>query len=111
MANTTTTTDPKKTGLFAALRSAHADEFLAYNAVEEVRSMAGDSSDSKYAVLTARIDSLEATVKALDSKFDSKFDALNSSLSSLRWIIGVLLVPISLSVLGTLGLLLMHLKG
>ena len=103
MANTTTTSDPKKTGLFAALLSAHADEFLAYNAVEEVRSMAGDSSDSKYAVLTARIDSLDATVKALDSKFeskfdaiDSKFDALNSSLSSLRWIIGVLLVPISL---------------
>ena len=109
MANTTTTTDPKQTGLFAALRSANAVEFLAYNAVEEVRSMAGDSSDSKYEVLTASIDSLEATLKALDAKFDAKFearfDAVNSKINSLFWIIGILIVPVSMSVIGIMALL------
>ncbi|MCY4588285.1 MAG: hypothetical protein OXB98_19820 [Bryobacterales bacterium] len=107
MANSTSTAEPQHTGLFAALRSANADEMMAYNAVEEICGMAGANSDSNFKILTARIDSLEATVKALDSKFD----AINSSISSLRWIIGVLLVPISISVLGTFGLFLMLLKG
>ncbi len=109
MANSTTTTDPQRTGLFAALRSADADVTLAYNAVEEIRGMAGANNDSNYQVLTARIDSLEATLKAFDAKFDTKFearfDAVNSKINSLFWIIGILIVPVSMSVIGIMVLL------
>ncbi|MDE0166753.1 MAG: hypothetical protein OXL36_16780 [Bryobacterales bacterium] len=84
MANSTTTTDPQRTGLFAALRSANADELLAYNAVEEVRNMAAQNIDEKFEVQNA------------------KFDAVNASINSLRWMTGGLLIPISLGIIGLL---------
>ena len=105
MANSTTTTDPQRTGIFAALHSADADVTLAYNAVEEIRGMAGANNDSNFKILASRLDSLEATLKAFDAKIEAKFDAVNSKINSLFWIIGILIVPVSMSVIGIMVLL------
>ena len=76
MSTTTASREPRKTGLFAALRSANADEMLAYNAVEEVRDMAGEN-------------------------IDAKFEAQNAKIDALRWMTGglYLLIPIAMGII------------
>ena len=83
MSTTTASREPRKTGLFAALRSANADEMLAYNAVEEVRDMAGENIDAK----------CEAV--------NTKFEAQNAKIDALRWMTGglYLFIPIAMGVL------------
>ena len=83
MSTTTASREPRKTGLFAALRSANADEMLAYNAVEEVRDMAGENIDAKFEAV------------------NTKFEAQNAKIDALRWMTGglYLFIPIAMGVL------------
>ena len=90
MSTTTASREPRKTGLFAALLSANADKMLAYNAVEEVRDMAGENIDAKF--------------EAVNTKFEAqnaKFEAQNAKIDALRWMTGglYLFIPIAMGVL------------
>ena len=83
MSTTTASREPRKTGLFAALLSANADKMLAYNAVEEVRDMAGENIDAKFEAV------------------NTKFEAQNAKIDALRWMTGglYLFIPIAMGVL------------
>lgn len=74
MANQTHIPDAPNSILYRALRSAKADEMLSYNAIDEVRDMAGDNIRAEIATMRAEV--------------NGKFAALEAQISGLRWTIG-----------------------
>ena len=84
MANHKTTNETPNSALLEALRSADAEEVLAYNAVDEVRDMAGRN-------IFAAIDTLKAEINGkldtLDAKFTGKLDTQAAEIRMNRWML------------------------
>ena len=81
MANQTHIADAPNSILYRALRSAKADEMLSYNAIDEIRDMAGDNIRAEIATMRAEV----------NGKFDAqsaKFDAHAAEIRSTRWMMG-----------------------
>ena len=114
MGNSRRSTPSTSSALVEALRSSGIDDTLIYNAVDDIRDMAGTNIDAEFEVLNAKLDArfetLDARFEALDAKFESRFETLSSRIDGLSeshggrilglyWMTGglYLLIPISMA--------------
>ena len=87
MGNSRRSTPSTSSALVEALRSSGIDDTLIYNAVDDIRDMAGTNIDAEFEVLNAKLDArfetLDARFEALDAKFESRFETLSSRIDGL----------------------------
>ena len=83
MSNRKTTSAASNSALLEALRSAGADELLSYNAVDEVRNMAGDNFSEAFNTFKAEMIGMHRTQTAeINGRIDAQTAGINGKIDT-----------------------------